>query len=123
MARNTIAAVIACLYVAASAWLVSATGQAHRNALRQAGLAAGSVTDASPGRVESSSNRTGVEETPVSPPPPPAVVVVKKEPAHPADRVVLTPRPPAPAPSVAAPDPTPEPRTVGAPVKPAPPGT
>ena len=33
MARNTIAAVIACLYVAASAWLVSATGQAHRNSL------------------------------------------------------------------------------------------
>jgi Peptidase family M48 len=120
MARNTIAAVIACLYVAASAWLVSATGQAHRNSLRQAGLSASSVTETPVGPLESRSERSRVEEIPVLPPPP---VVVKKDPPSLAHRVVSTPPAMAPAPSVAAPDPAPEPRPTRAPGKSAAPGS
>jgi len=117
MARNTIAAVIACLYVAASAWLVSTTGQAHRNALRQAGLAASSVTEPSTARVESKSDRSRVEETPPSSP------SVTREPAPLAARTVPPPPSPAPAPSVAAPKPAPEPGPASAPGKPASSGT
>jgi hypothetical protein len=71
MVKNTIAAIMACLYVAVSAWLVSVAGAAHRSALRHARSAIPSVPGSPGVSVETRKVDDRVEEKLGPPAPPP----------------------------------------------------
>jgi hypothetical protein len=68
MVKNSIAAVVACLYVALSAWLVSREGEAYRDALRQARKSRGAARSPIPAQDESVPPEPKADVTP-SPPP------------------------------------------------------
>ena len=50
MNKNIVALIVGCLYVAASSWIVSSQGKAHREALKQAGTSRSAPVSSKPRR-------------------------------------------------------------------------
>jgi Zn-dependent protease with chaperone function len=109
MSRQTVAAVVACLYVAVLAWLVKSEGQAHRTALRRDREVRNGPAEGGPSNVLVKSEDQGPPERTTAPSPPAPAVAVVPAPGEPATPSIPAPAP-VPAPVPASPPAQPPPR-------------